>query len=454
MKQSAVIVCDIGKTNAKICAVTSDGNILYANERNFTSCSGPPYTHLDVTGIWAWLISELQQCAPKFAINKIIPSAHGATCALIDDADLVLPVLDYEDSGPDQCEDVYAQIRPPFTETLSPPLPGGLNYGRGIFWIAQTFPDQFARVRNILNYAQYWSYKLSGAVAGEISSIGSHSDLWAPKAQTYSSLVGKMNWQHLFPALRKADEVLATIHPDVARDTGLDITCQVLCGIHDSNATLLPWLDRPQPFTLSSTGTWIINLAVGSSLDGLVPEFDCAANVSMHGTPIASSRWMGGREFANLTAGQDVTCDFDALRECINLDAMYLPPQGGQGGPFQHCAPGRNANLTKLSPQLLASAATLYCAMVQDYCLDLSSPEGPIIVTGPFAGNELFLGTLATLRANQQIWACPSMTDSASGAAYLAYPDLGAPQLSQITPFADDNALQQYRQLWRQRARA
>jgi len=36
----------------------------------------------------------------------------------------------------------------------------------------------------------------------------------------------------------------------------------VFCGVHDSNASLLPHLgSRQAPFTIVSTGTWVILMA-------------------------------------------------------------------------------------------------------------------------------------------------------------------------------------------------
>ena len=54
---------------------------------------------------------------------------HGATVALVDHDGLVLPVLDYEFSGPDALAADYDRLRPDFAVTGSPRMPGGLNIG-------------------------------------------------------------------------------------------------------------------------------------------------------------------------------------------------------------------------------------------------------------------------------------------------------------------------------------
>ena len=80
--------------------------------------------------------------------------------------------------------------------------------------------------------------------ASEATSLGCHTDLWAPAEGRLSSLVEREGWARLFPPLRPAASVLGPILPAVAAATGLAPATPVACGIHDSNASLLPWLGR------------------------------------------------------------------------------------------------------------------------------------------------------------------------------------------------------------------
>ncbi len=66
-----------------------------------------------------------------------------------------------------------------------------------------------------------------------------------------------------------------------------------------SNASLLPHLaSRKPPFTIVSTGTWVILMAPGLSIEGLDPTDDTLANVDVEGRPVATARFMGGREYS------------------------------------------------------------------------------------------------------------------------------------------------------------
>ena len=55
-----------------------------------------------------------------------------------------------------------------------------------------------------------------------------------------------------------------------------------------------------KPFSVVSTGTWVIAMAVGGAAVELDPARDTLVNVNAFGEPVPSARFMGGREFATL----------------------------------------------------------------------------------------------------------------------------------------------------------
>ena len=288
----AVAVIDIGKTNAKVALVGLDGTLLDERRRSNDVLPGPPYPHFDVDALWEFVLGTLAAFAPH--IDAIVPVTHGACAALVTlQGTLVLPILDYEHDGPDETRATYAP--PPFHETGSPPLPGGLNLGAQLHWLEMRHPDAFARARALLLWPQWWAWRLSGAMASEVTSLGCHTDLWAPGAGAPSSLARARGWDALLPPLRRAREMLGPVAPEVARATGLDPATPVHAGIHDSNASLLPHLDAA-PCGVVSTGTWIIAMAIGGTEVSLDPRRDTLVNVAADGRPVPTARFMGGRE--------------------------------------------------------------------------------------------------------------------------------------------------------------
>ena len=62
-------------------------------------------------------------------------------------------------------------------------------------------------------YPQYWAWRLSGALASEVTSLGTHTDLWRPHERAYSSLARKQGWARLMPGMRTATDRLGLITP-------------------------------------------------------------------------------------------------------------------------------------------------------------------------------------------------------------------------------------------------
>jgi len=440
----ALIVLDIGKTNAKLALIDAAGRVLAEQRRANAMLTDGPYAHHDTDGLWDWMLATCRSFATQAHVSAIVPVTHGATAALVDDAGLVLPVLDYEAELPGVD---YAALRPVYDETLSPGLPAGLNLGRQLAWLQARFPDDFGHARHILMYPQYWAWRLCGVAASEATSLGCHTDLWNPRTQTYSSLVARMGWTPLMPPLAPAHAVLGTLRPDIAAATGLPADCQVLCGIHDSNASLLRYLGNGEG-TVLSTGTWMIAAAFGASLDRLREQADMLANTNALGRPVACMRFMGGREFGELAGAAPVTCGFDDIERLVARGTLALPCFAATGGPFA----GRTGSIEGPLPadaRERYALATLYCVLMTDYCLDALGAAGPLAVEGSFTANPWFGALLAALRPQQPV----SYSDDASGTTcggwMLRYRDAAPPGAGTAIAARAPAGLDAYRGRWR-----
>lgn len=439
-----VAVIDIGKTNAKVALVDLGTMREIAVEKtpNAVRRDGP-YPHHDVERLWAFILDALGRLARQNRIDAISVTTHGATAALLKaDGALVLPVLDYEHDGLDATRDEYEAVRPPFAETGSPKLSLGLNIGPQLFWQSRAFPAEFARTATIIMYAQYWSFRLTGVRAGEATSLGCHTDLWAPGAADYSSLVGRMGWRDLFPPLRRASDVLGPLLPELAQATGLPEGIPVHCGIHDSNASLLPHLTahRP-PFSVASTGTWVISMAVGGRKVTLDPARDTLINVNAYGDPVPSARFMGGREFERLMQGRARDWSDGDLQAVLDGPIMLTPAVQGGSGPFSDA----EARWLDGEPDggRRFVAVSFYLAMMTATCLALIGADGPTLVEGPFAANRPYLAMLAAATRRPVAAQVGGSTGTSIGAALLAggaateTSEVTMPDLPRLTLYAD-----------------
>ncbi|MGO9758058.1 MAG: FGGY-family carbohydrate kinase [Roseiarcus sp.] len=415
----AAAVLDIGKTNVKLAAFARDGGLLFERSMRNRVAPGPPYPHAEVEAIWAFLVAALRDAEAAAPIATIVPTTHGCAGALVDEAGLTLPVMDYEFAGVDDIEPLYAPLRPPFSQSLSPPLNRGLNLGKQIAWQKHNFPEAFARATRYLTYPQYWSWRLSGVAASEVTMLGAHTDLWEPRNGRFSTLAAALDITRLAPPLRRAYDQLGPVTPALAAAAGLGADVGVLCGIHDSNASLLPHLaSREAPFTIVSTGTWVILMAVGLGVDHLDPSDDTLANVDVEGRPVACARFMGGREYAEIVAGEPASPDAASLARVIGAGVMALPCFSGQGGPF---AARRGQIRGRLEHADRPALATLYLALMSDLMLTrLGAATGDLIVEGSLAANPAYCALLAALRPAQSVSAAPDAAGTARGAALLA----------------------------------
>jgi sugar (pentulose or hexulose) kinase len=417
----ATIVLDIGKTNAKLALVDEASREILAIRTTVNEVlTEGPYPHFDVERIWKWILEGLTEFAGKAEIGCISTTTHGAAVAVTDGRELVLPILDYEFKGPDSVADSYRALRGEFWETLSPHLPGGLNVGRQLFWQEKTYPSAFARAKTILFYPQYWVWRLTGVAVSEPTTLGCHTDLWNPEAGTFSRLADDHGWSKLFAPLVRPWDTAGVIRPELAAKTGLPADCRVVAGIHDSNASLLPHiLRRRAPFSVISTGTWMIFFAVGGSIADLDPARDCLANVDALGRAVPSARFMAGREYSMLTDDSKVVPTEAEIARVVREQIMALPsfapgtgPYGLQQGHWSH-------DPATLSPGEKIVAASLYCALVADTCLKLTGAAGPIVIEGPISRNPLFLSALTDI-VGRPVIARTDATGTTEGAALLA----------------------------------
>jgi sugar (pentulose or hexulose) kinase len=441
-----VAVFDIGKTNVKL-ALFDEGKLRWEKSAPNRMLPGPPYPHEDVESAWDFFLDALREACRTHQIGAIVPTAHGAAGALIGETDLAAPVMDYEFTGVDAIEPDYAPLRPPFAESLSPKVPAGLNLGRQLAYQKWRCPELFAHAKHFVAYPQYWAWRLTGVAASEVTSLGSHTDLWAPRQGHLSSLVKALGVESLIPPLRRAFDPLGPIKPDIAAATGLAPDTQVFCGVHDSNASLLPYLvSREAPFTVLSTGTWVILMCVGLSLGQLDPRDDTLANVDALGRPTACGRFMGGREYA-VIAGSGGNPEPAAIERVIASGAIALPCFSGQGGPY---ATTEGVIRGDVAGHDRTALATLYCALVSDLLLTrMGATSGDLVVEGTFAGNLAFCEILGALRPKQRVFAAEDAAGTARGAAMLAHWPPACPIAAPTpVPAASIAGLDAYRDAW------
>lgn len=452
-------VLDIGKTHIKLQLVDDAGSPGLSYQRQNAPVITGDYPFADTDTIWQWLVETLKSCPETANIKAISITTHGATAALVNinseaKDGLVMPILDYEFNGPDQCEAAYQRVRPDFSQTLSPALPAGLNLGKQLFWLQHQYTEAFARASHLLLYPQYWAWRLSGVLATEVTSLGCHTDMWMPFKKTYSALMNEQEWLKLMPPIYRASDCLGTVLPSIAAQTGLPENCQVYTGIHDSNASYLRYLISEEvndnTFTVISSGTWTILMQAGGNSGVLDANKDMLANVDMNGDPVACARFMGGREYEHICQllGGDIsmTVTTDDVAKAITNQWMVTPDFSGGNGPFGGAKPQIACPNPAPAPQAIA---TLYCALLIDQRLTDLQATGPVYIEGAFLKNPLLCALVAQLR-DQPVWLSTDNTGTVQGAGALAELDSAstAPLSLMACKASTFNALTDYKAKW------
>jgi L-fuculokinase len=305
--EKAIAVIDIGMTNKKIALFDGKLRMLDSSSRGFAPVMVDGIPAHDLAGMEEWFLDELAKYGANHPIAAIAVTTHGATMACVGaDGNSCAPCFCYtHEPGPDFQERFYRMAgdkRELQLSTGTPPLSAMINPAKGIFFLKERYPEALARSRVLLNYPQYWGYRLTGAIGAEGTYSGCHSYLWDWQAGTYSSVADKLGIRELLPfPLRGSFETLGAIKPEIAKRTGLSPDTIVTMGIHDSNASLLPHLAKREgrDFVLNSTGTWCVLMHPQKDYGYAAEELGKIVyfNRSAYGDPVKTAIFLGGMEY-------------------------------------------------------------------------------------------------------------------------------------------------------------
>lgn len=460
-KGEHVLVFDIGKTHVKVSVLDKSGSEHYQNRTSNKVMQTLPYHSYDVEGIWAWFKNELSALTTDFGISAISIATHGAAAALVDSETekLLLPIMDYEfEAYPDDLPD-YETIRPHAEETGSPKFPAGLNLGRQIHWQSQLLSKTQKEKAQLLMYPQYWAWKLSGQLATEITSLGCHTDLWNFKTNVPSSLLNSLGLEHALPSLNTAWTPIGTIKKSLAKEIGLNEQCLVYPGVHDSNAGYIPILRMPKAErpTVVSTGTWSVIMDGQSDCNTLDTSRDMLVNVDAEGSPLATARYMGGREFGLICErlNTDIATTFtdDDIEDIINSNTFIMPAFCSGTGPYPNSQ--GQVIFSKDNRQINGkAAATIYSALMVNNILKRLNPSSKqdILVEGSFAANSVLCGLLATLNPNRTVRTQKGGNGVAEGCFLLTQWSSSTPDAKnpKVSPYPSET-FQSYAEEWEER---
>jgi L-fuculokinase len=456
MPEKYIAVVDVGKTNKKVLIYDLRLKCVDSVYKNFDEFEEAGVIYEDLENMTLWIRDQLKIFANKYIIKAISVTTHGAFAVGIDvNGNLAVPPVAYTtDAGENFRQDFYNTFGHPHTlkrATGTTEIGSLVNIGKLIYFWQKRWPEQYKNIWKILNMPQYFGYQFTGNIGAEPTYIGCHSYLYNPKEKSYSDVAKRLGVIDLLPEkISKSWQKLGTISPQFQTETNLPSDCIVTMGIHDSNASLLPYLVKGfKNFVLNSTGTWCVAMHPTHNSDFRDEELDAAVfyNFDVFQQPVKTSIFKGGTEFEtyrtilnNLAGDQpEPLFDIDLYNRIVSEKKLFILPSVDKGvGIFPFAEPGAVENGVKIDLKTLQSkkeipeffnhfktglaVLNLSLAIQTYYALKMTGfdGEGTVFVEGGFRKNIPYLKLLGALFPKATISLTKMEEATAFGSAILA----------------------------------
>ncbi|WEX08687.1 FGGY family carbohydrate kinase [Chelativorans sp. AA-79] len=424
-----VAVLDVGKTNVKLSAATTDGAVLETLSVENPVCEGPPWRHHDLNALRGWVLDGLATLSRRYPLEAFVASGHGSGGVLVvadpDDGDgTALPMIDYEQPLPESIREAYAPLSGTFFDRGSATMHGATHQARQLYWMQQAEPAAFSRGRWFLGVPQYWAWVLSGIAVSEMTLLAAQSHLWNAAERRWAPIVARQGWRHLLPPFAKAWQMTGTLRPALAARHGLPDRLRILAGGHDSSLNYYRYQAAGlKDITVVSTGTWIVCFSGRTPLDRLDENRGMTCNSDVFGHPLGGVLTMGGREFAAIAGSSAPTekTRREVVARLIARGTMALPSFGEDDGLFPGSAGrGRLAGTPPETPEERKALAIVYCALLTVECLDALGDGPEVMLDGSFLRDPLYAALVAGFAPGRRICYNLDAYGVASGAALLA----------------------------------
>ena len=293
MKQEAILIFDIGKTNKKALLFDKSFNILSEIEIHFNEIADDDgYPCDDIGRIENWIDEIIQKHINNkvYRIKALNFATYGATLMHIDkNGRRITPLYNYLKPIPGSVIDTLCRSYggpDEFGRKTGSEVLGMLNSGIQIYWLKQCKNDIYSGIEHTLHFPQYLSYILTGEIGSEYTSIGCHTALWDfDKMEYHEWLAGE---GIVLPHPAPVNKVFPAIkNPEI----------NVGIGIHDSSASLVPFLEySKENFILVSTGTWCVCMNPFNYTPLTIEQLEkgCLCHISIKEKPVKSSRFYLG----------------------------------------------------------------------------------------------------------------------------------------------------------------
>ena len=315
-------VFDIGKTNKKFFLFDDNYNEVLREYVNLPlTVDEDGFETEDLEALRGWIKETFDTILenPKYDVKTLNFSSYGASLVHLDYKGKALtPLYNYTKEFPKEVTKAFAEKHGDLltiaAQTASPQS-GMLNSGMQLFWLKQTKPDIFSKIKYSLHLPQYLSFLFTGIPVSEYTSIGCHTSLWDYDSEDYHPWVYAEGIDRILPPIVPTSASINTSYKDKKIKIGV--------GIHDSSSALLPYiLSKKKPFLLLSTGTWSIALNPYNSESLSVQDIEnnCLNYLRIDGKRVKASRFFMGNEYRLQV---EKLTDYYRKEYCYHLDLQF-----------------------------------------------------------------------------------------------------------------------------------
>ncbi|MBM1105793.1 carbohydrate kinase [Aurantibacter crassamenti] len=299
MKKKVTAIFDIGRTNKKFFLFDKNFREVYREYIRLDEIEdedGFPAENLEALENWTKEVLDRMLNSKEYDIQKVNFSSYGASMVHIDEnGKAILPLYNYLKPLPKEISETFYNKYGPeneLTRVTGSPKFDMLNSGMQLYWIKQTKPEVFKKIKYSLHLPQYISYLFTGVPVSDNTSIGCHTLLWDYEKNAYHNWVCKEGLDEKLAPIMTADNIIFTTYNGKTIKMGV--------GIHDSSSALLPYVrSSKKTFVLVSTGTW--SISINPFATDMLSETDiineCFFNMRVDGKPTKVSRLFLGNEY-------------------------------------------------------------------------------------------------------------------------------------------------------------
>lgn len=445
MKEKVIAVFDVGKTNKKIVLFNQNLELIEEAEEKFPEImddEGFPCDNIELIENWIKDSVERMAVSSKYELTAVNFATYGATLAYLNESgSRITPIYNYlkplDEKIPERLYRRYGGQDEFCRRTASPAL-GMLNSGIQILRLKITRPDTFSRVTNILHFPQYLSYRLTGKMFSEHTSIGCHTALWDFDNMEYHPWL--KNEQIILP-----EPVTVETTEDISI-RGKKIKAGI--GLHDSSASLAPYFSGNRgKFLLVSTGTWCINMNPFNSerLTSEQLDRDCLCYMSVAKQPVKSSRlFLGNMHETGVKMIDDhfrtSTDYFRKIKYDPEMAEMLRKRYSGDRRAFFKSGPESREFKDRIDLYDFRSFEEAYHQLMMELgdlaieAIKLVIPENDdienIYITGGFSKNSIFRKLVSAAFPTKRVYTSVINNGTALGAALVTLYSINQIRLS------------------------